>query len=183
MKTSLKNEALKKIPEIKKLTYRGRLLRVIVETIIELNKFPSQQDLKLISINSANFPEIQSFDTLGSHEEIISAVKDFCLQFHLHEIVPLCSLENIGISTTGVVYLYKGENYYKIGRSNNAERRDREIKLQLPFKVNLIHTIKTSNPAKIEKYWHNYFKSKRLNGEWFQLTNSDVALFKAKIFM
>ncbi len=180
---SLNVDILKRAPDLKKLTHRGRLLRIIVETIIELRRFPSNRDLELLSVNRASFPDFKSFETLGEQHEVIIAVKDFCMQFNLDEVVPYCSPDKINSTVNGFVYLYKGEGFYKIGRSNNVERRDREIKLQLPFKVELIHTIETSDPPRTEKYWHNHFKSKRLNGEWFQLSNSDVLLFKSKTFM
>ena len=83
----------------------------------------------------------------------------------------------------GRIYLYKAGIYYKIGRTKNLERREREIKLQLPFKVELIHHIKTNNPIKTEKYWHDHFATRRQNGEWFCLTNSDVEEFKRINFM
>lgn len=179
----LSKNILKSVPDIEKLTYRGRLLRIIVEVIIELKRFPSQGDLELLSFNRVSFPEFNSFQTLGERQDMLLAVRDFCEQFNLAEVIPYCYSDKINLPAHGVVYLYKAEDYYKIGRSNNVERRDKEIKLQLPFKVELIHTIETYDPPKIEKYWHSHFKSKRLNGEWFQLSNSDVRFFKSKTFM
>ena len=183
MKHSLNIGLLKNIPENKKLTQRGRLLRSLIETIIELKRYPSDDDLKLISLNRISFPDYKSFETLGSQQERIEALKSFCIQFSLNEIIPFCSLERVNSTTNGSVYLYKAESYYKIGRTINVERRDREIKLQLPFKAELIHVIETSDPKRTEKYWHDFFKSKRQNGEWFCLLESDVRLFKSKTFM
>src|SRR5713226_3134685 len=73
--------------------------------------------------------------------------------------------------------------HYKIGRSNAASRREREVALQLPEKTTAIHTIRTDDPAGIEAYWHSRFEQKRLNGEWFNLTAADVRAFKRRTFM
>lgn len=80
----------------------------------------------------------------------------------------------------GVVYLLKAGPFYKIGKASNFERRLSQIKLQLPYPVEVIHTVSTPNITGTETYWHRHFKSKRTNGEWFLLTDEDVAEFKGQ---
>jgi hypothetical protein len=76
----------------------------------------------------------------------------------------------------GWVYFLKGEHgYCKIGRTSDLNRRIGELRIQLPFRVELFHSIATPNPIEIERHFHDLFASKRANGEWFRLTEEDFA--------
>jgi hypothetical protein len=85
--------------------------------------------------------------------------------------------------TLGYVYLLKSGRFYKIGRTNAAGRRERQLAIQLPEKASNVHSIKTHDPVGIEDYWHRRFSDRRKNGEWFELTAEDVASFKRRKFM
>ena len=77
----------------------------------------------------------------------------------------------------GCVYLLKAGPFYKIGKSQNFEKRLSQIKLQLPYPVEVIHVFRTGSMSELETYWHRRFREKRTNGEWFILTDEDVGEF------
>jgi len=82
----------------------------------------------------------------------------------------------------GFVYLIKSGRYYKIGMTNDLHRRAREISIELPERSETIHSITTDDPSGIEAYWHKRFASKRVNGEWFSLSPSDIKTFRRRKF-
>jgi hypothetical protein len=79
----------------------------------------------------------------------------------------------------GYIYLLYGGGYFKIGKTIDLSVRSRQISLHLPFEVTLIHSISTQDINEAEKYWHTKFKSKRLHGEWFSLSDKDVDEFSS----
>lgn len=86
-------------------------------------------------------------------------------------------------SPDGYVYLLGGGGYYKIGRSKSVGSRVRQLAIQLPFPVELIHHIPCEDYVAAEKELHELYDDSRLNGEWFTLSERDVTHIKAIVRM
>lgn len=82
------------------------------------------------------------------------------------------------IDQTCYIYLMKdiSNGCYKIGISNSPEYRERTLQSEKPT-IELIHS-KSFHKRIIaeifEKVLHEYYKSNRVRGEWFELTNNDI---------
>lgn len=169
------------------------LLEKLVELTRRLKHVPTQGDLLLARKSDSSFPSEKVFRRLGTKPQRASRVIAFCATRSGHEDVATL-WQQIPIqkelppegepeamsSVVGYVYLLKhgSRREYKIGRTNNPLRREGELGIQLPEKVEPIHYIETDDPAGIENYWHTRFARKRKEGEWFALTTDDVRAFR-----
>lgn len=70
----------------------------------------------------------------------------------------------------GWVYLLKTSDgsYSKIGSGVDLRRRYRQVKLQLPFSVELEAAFSCLGFRSVERYLHTELAHLRLNGEWFK---------------
>lgn len=155
--------------------------------IRKFGKYFTKMEMRLEKINNPKF-HYAAIDKRHKKDFITDLIR-YCEKYPEYEdVLKICKPilkqsdsdklyepDNIGI---GEVYLYKTGNHYKIGKSKDSVRRGKEIRLELPEDLILIHSIKTDDPTGIEQYWHNRFKEKRMNGEWFKLNPSDIKVFK-----
>ncbi len=177
------------------------LLQIFIDLIIEINKYPVKGDLLMKARNNYGFPSASTFQRFGEKPELAMALIVYCKKIGGYEhVIDICkpitklkkrktnktntNLETENKNTEeGYVYLIQFGTEYKIGTSNNVERRFRQLKTQMPYDGKIIHTITTGDPLGIEAYWHKYYDSKRLKGEWFKLTNSDIKYFRKRVLM
>lgn len=76
----------------------------------------------------------------------------------------------------GYVYVIQHDGLHKIGRTKNPDRRiEKELQPRLPREVTVVHIIKAENMFELESALHDRFADKRLNGEWFELDEGDIA--------
>jgi hypothetical protein len=167
------------------------LIKHYIALIRELRRFPIEGELFRKRKADSSFPCRAAFNILGGKRQRAGRILEYCQTHEGYEdVVPFCKLVassntseiDEGMSdapAVGYVYLFKhgARQEYKIGRTNNPLRREGEIALELPEKVEPIHFIKTDDPAGIESYWHARFADKRKEGEWFALTAEDVRSF------
>jgi len=76
-----------------------------------------------------------------------------------------------------LVYVLECNGLYKIGFSCQPRQRVAAIQTSNPFPVVLVGTVEGGRA--VEYSWHTHFHSKRVTGEWFALTEADVALILA----
>lgn len=90
------------------------------------------------------------------------------------------SLKSMNTAATcdlvGHVYLMKAGERYKIGISNNPQkRRDQLNSGQSPFHIEIIHTVQGEGYEGLERRLHDQFDSRRVRGEWFEFSPEEVA--------
>ncbi len=170
------------------------LLEKLCNLIRELGHFPVSGELRMKAYKDKTFPAATTFERLGHKNMRVQKVITYCQQKQWGDVIALCpKLETDKDSDLnpktrqpeelGYVYLIKHGKHYKIGRTNSTGRRQKELALQLPEQTQLIHEIKTDDPAGIENYWHHRFEQKHTNGEWFELSPADVSAFRKRNFM
>lgn len=81
--------------------------------------------------------------------------------------------------TAGFAYLIAGpDGLFKIGRSVKPDKRVRQIAPKR-FDLRLLFAIPTANPESLEGWLHQAFAHRRVKGEWFRLTEEEVALMRS----
>ncbi len=175
---------------------KEELLQKYAELAKELGRLPVRGDLGLKRRSDPEFPSWNTFERLGRKADLVRQLTEFCrARDGFQDVVCWCEGYAGGRGTDteaeipqkdeviGYVYLFKSGRYHKIGRSNSAGRREYELSIQLPERVETVHVIRTDDPSGIEDYWHRRFAAKRKNGEWFDLDAADIAAFKRRKFM
>lgn len=78
----------------------------------------------------------------------------------------------------GYIYVIQSQGLYKIGMTGNLADRLKAFKTSLPGGMRPIRTKLVDHAGKAETFLHEKFAGKRLNGEWFNLSEEDVAWIK-----
>ena len=168
------------------------ILSQIIEACRHYGHVPTKAELELYRSCQPNLPSSNAIARhFGRRADLILALAKRATEDGTCADIAMMLPENpqpsplpqrAGLSKTqeGFVYLFKSGDFYKIGRSDDLERRMKEIRIKLPEKLTPIHSIRTDDPAGIEAYWHRRFADKRANGEWFKLTSLDISAFKKR---
>ena len=172
------------------------IIQKLLELIRELGHFPTVAELRVKAHHTNGFPAHNTFAKFGNKHGLIQAALKYCKKHDVEDdIFAICKAAAAMSKPRqrqktideeleyGFVYLMKSGRHFKIGRSNCAERREFELRILLPERLELVHKIKTDDPVGIERYWHERFKGNRTRGEWFDLSAADVKAFKRRKFM
>lgn len=76
----------------------------------------------------------------------------------------------------GYIYLIKGVNtqWYKIGKTIDPTARIKAFNTQGPFRCEFVRLFEVEDTRKSEAKLHDLFREKRVEGEWFNLDQTDV---------
>lgn len=171
---------------------RDAILTGIVTACRHYGHFPVRAELKMLRATDPAIPLPNTIrNNLGQQRDVVAALRTFMgdnpeyadVLAMLPSVVPSRPAPPPGAKTVdGHVYLIKSGEFCKIGRSDELERRVKEIRIALPDAATLIHAIVTDDPPGIEAYWHRRFADRRANGEWFKLTPDDLKAFMRRKF-
>jgi hypothetical protein len=178
-------------PDVYQQAYStDEIVRSLVLLTRELERFPVHGELRLKARKDPNFPSHGVFARLGTKQERLRMVLEYCTRNQGFEDVagicqPLVDVESKPVvhvtePRMGFVYVARMGKHYKIGHTWSVGRREYDLAIQMPEKLTLGHSIRTDDPAGIEAYWHKRFAERHTNGEWFALTADDVRAFKGR---
>jgi len=171
------------------------LIHHIILLIRELKKLPTTSDFKFKSYHTSGFPSHNTFRRLGAKSTQAAKILAYCNgKSEYDDVIEICSAalnplktkdsssSKVAVIKFGFVYLMKSGRYYKIGKSDDPERRKYELGINQPEDPIIIHKIQTDDPFGVESYWKKRFKSKNIIGrraeEFFDLSSDDVIAFK-----
>src|SRR5262245_13002989 len=149
-------------------------------------RIPTIMELRMYRRTCADFPNERTINLyFGSKAKLLSNLRSWVADKPDYaDVIEMLGTEVAEAEHSkpieGLVDLSRSGPHYKIGGSDEIERRVKEIRIALPEAATLVHSIRTDDPAGIEAYWHRRFANRRANGEWFRLTNADVAAFKRR---
>lgn len=161
--------------------------------LVQLGRWPTENALRLAKKRHDQIPSVKVSRRLEHDPEFLEKLRTYCeansdcasvtrLVAERSRLVCLASAAT-PVAVVGYVYMMRSGRRYKIGHTSSPSRRHREVRLDLPERTDLVHTIETDDPKGIEAYWHNRFAGQRVRDtEFFELSAADVAAFKKRTF-
>ncbi|MDE2167407.1 MAG: GIY-YIG nuclease family protein [Alphaproteobacteria bacterium] len=165
------------------------ILEKIAKACRHYGHLPTSAELRMFAARDDNFPSHSVISSRLPKVKLIQRLREWTSSNEEYADVTAMLPEHKALESgarartpDGYVYLIASGAHYKIGRSDELERRVKEIRTALPEAAKLVHTIRTDDPPGIEAYWHKRFADRRANGEWFKLSHADVAAFKRRTY-
>jgi hypothetical protein len=179
----------------------AHLLARLADLVREIGRYPTAAEVLLKRRRDPQFPSQKVYERFGVKAEQARKLMEYCLTTSgFEDVAALCKPVAAAAASgpegddgsddeveSGYVYLalmqIGREKRYKIGKANLVEQRTRQVAVNLPEELELIHAITTDDAYGIEAYWHRRFADKRRGGEWFELNAGDVRTFKRRKVM
>ena len=176
------------------------IIENLAEYIGRLGHFPVRDEINLESRKLSGIPTWTTLKRRYSGmSELAAALLKFSRQKGDLKVAVICEERLIReqkkpvaashfkppiVEPRGIVYLAYSPSLrlFKIGMAEDGKKRIARISLLLPDDLIPKHEIETDYPSILERFWHQRFSSSRRQGEWFDLSSSDVDCFKARRF-
>jgi hypothetical protein len=88
--------------------------------------------------------------------------------------------EPTGSPRGGWVYVLQSAYGFKVGRTRNVPSRMRAFGVKLPIMYAILLCAWFDDHIEAESAYHRQFTDKRINGEWFDLQEQDLALIRSR---
>jgi hypothetical protein len=164
----------------------------VAALVAQLGRWPTDRQLQMAKRRNGRIPTRSVFRRLTTDTPFLRRLREYCSERAELASVAILVSEKLreslapvtaAVATAGFVYMLRSGRRYKIGRTSSPTRRHREVRLELPDRTDLVHSIETDDPQGIEAYWHSRFAAKRIRDtEFFELSAADVAAFKKRKF-
>ncbi len=104
-------------------------------------------------------------------EQLLNTANDSTIEMGIQ----LFNLTTQFKGTSGYVYVLKSDSgHYKIGKTLSPNNRRITFTVKLPMEVEYIVWIHSPNYHLLETLLHTQYRHKRVNGEWFDLSSTDL---------
>lgn len=80
-----------------------------------------------------------------------------------------------------IIKCYDDELYYKIGITNDIDKRLKTLKTGNNNELEVIFLFQSEYASKVESKIHFLYKNKRVKGEWFLFNDEEIEEVKMKI--
>lgn len=155
------------------------------------NMYFSNDEKFYFKVTNASFIPARDFDKSGGYVKM-PCVKGIILDCELNNIfgvsedfadeIEIIYLKNVDDEilsdkpTNVYVMIDKNTGYYKIGKSKKPQFREKTLQSEKPtIEMLFTHEGRCSD----EKALHEMFKEKRIRGEWFDLSGSDLKIINS----
>lgn len=152
-----------------------------IKHLPELSFLTKIPQIKLRSFMNNDF-EIDDFELLNQLATFFKCRKSNLVEKKKTPITTWHSITPDFEMIQGFVYFIRAENtgYVKIGRTGDLIIRLQTLERDYNTKIEVIHYISTYDTVTLEKTMHKLFADKRVEGEWFNLSDNDIARIKAE---
>jgi hypothetical protein len=114
----------------------------------------------------------------GRHGWVMSYINEgyYCSEIKkVDDILDIAPTLNFN-HNIGFTYILESDLGFKIGMTKNIQDRNKIFEVKIPFQWSYKRIFSLERYKDMEKMLHELFESKKIYGEWFNLTEKDLIL-------